>query len=77
MSASEGRIRDTIRIGGMTCKGCARTLENEFRKFADIDYSVNLSDNTVVVTFSPTAYAREDFEKAIESRGFRVEDQQS
>lgn len=66
------KIQDTIHVTGMTCTGCARTLENEFRRFADIDYSVNFPDGDIVVTYDPTAYKREDFEKAIESHGYGI-----
>ncbi len=72
MSEGKERKKETIEIIGMTCKGCARTLENEFRKFEDIDYSVSFPDKNIVVSYSPAAYKREDFEKAIESHGYKV-----
>jgi copper chaperone CopZ len=64
--------QETIEILGMTCTGCARTLENEFRKFPNIEYSVSFPRKNVVVSYSPATYKREDFEKAIESHGYRV-----
>ncbi len=36
MSVQKEKIEETIEILNMTCKGCARTLENEFRKFEGI-----------------------------------------
>jgi len=72
VSADEEKIQETIEIIGMTCKGCARTLENEFRKFEGIDYAVSLTDKSITVTYSPIHYKREDFEKAIESHGYKV-----
>jgi len=33
MIGSEGKVHETIEITNMTCRGCARTLENELRKF--------------------------------------------
>ena len=72
MSQDKGKEQETIEIINMTCKGCARTLENEFRKFKGIDYSVSLPDKSIKVAYSPTDYKREDFESAIESHGYKI-----
>ena len=56
----------------MTCKGCARTLENEFRKFKDIDYVVSFPERSIKVTYSPAEYSLEEFVKAIELHGYKV-----
>jgi copper chaperone CopZ len=72
MSAQSEKIEETIEILNMTCKGCARTLENEFRKFEGISYTVSLSDKTITVCYSPQQYSLMDFEKAIESHGYRI-----
>ena len=31
--STEDKIEETIEITNMTCVGCARTIENELRKF--------------------------------------------
>jgi Cu+-exporting ATPase len=72
MDKQKGTIKETIEIIGMTCTGCARTLENEMRKFAGIEYSVNFPERSLTVAFSPAHYKREDFEKAIESHGYKI-----
>ena len=72
MDKQKGTIKETIEITGMTCTGCARTLENEMRKFSGIEYSVNFPDRSLTVAFSPADYKREDFEKAIESHGYKI-----
>ena len=72
MSEDDEKRQETIEILGMTCTGCARTLETEFRRFQDIEYSVSLPGKNIVVSYSPATYKREDFEKAIESHGYRV-----
>jgi copper chaperone CopZ len=72
MDKQKGTIKETIEIMGMTCTGCARTLENEMRKFAGIEYSVNFPERSLTVAFSPADYKREDFEKAIESHGYKI-----
>ncbi len=72
MSGNDDKRQETIEILGMTCTGCARTLENEFRRFPNIEYSVSLPRKNIVVRYSPAGYQREDFEKAIESHGYRI-----
>ena len=62
---TEEKEKETIDIVGMTCVGCARTLENEFRKFDGVDYSVSLADKNITVTYSPAQYKRENFEKEV------------
>ena len=71
-SATKEKVHEVIDITGMTCVGCARTLENEFRKFKGIEYSVSFNDKSITVTYSPADYKREDFEKAIESHGYKI-----
>jgi copper chaperone CopZ len=71
-SLNEDKVKEIIEIIGMTCVGCARTLENEFRKFEGIDYSVSLDDNNITVNYSPSKYSRRDFESAIEKHGYRI-----
>jgi len=51
MSQDKGKKQETIEIINMTGKGCARTLENEFRKFKGLDYSVSLSDKSITVIY--------------------------
>lgn len=72
MPGPDEKMQETIDVLGMTCTGCARTLENEFRKFQDIEYSVNFPGRNIVVRYSPATYRRGDFEKAIEAHGYRV-----
>lgn len=71
-SPTAEKTKETIEVVGMTCVGCARTLENEFRKFDNIDYTVSLADNSITVTYSPSDHSREDFVKAITSHGYRI-----
>ena len=72
MSENKDKTQETIEILNMTCKGCARTLENEFRKFEGIDYEVSFPDKSITVTYFPADFKREDFEKAIESHGYKI-----
>ena len=72
MSEDKEKVEENIEITNMTCKGCARTLENEFRKFEGIDYTVSFPERSIKVHFSPGNYSLEDFVKAIESHGYKI-----
>jgi copper chaperone CopZ len=72
MTVSSASVRETIEIIGMTCAGCARTIENEFRKFSGIEYDIDFPGRSVTVVYSSSEYNRDDFEKAIESHGYRI-----
>ncbi len=72
MSEGKEKIKETIEIMNMTCKGCARTLENEMRRFENIDCAVSFPDKSITVMYSPKDHNLEDFEKAIESHGYRI-----
>jgi len=68
----EKNKKETIEITNMTCVGCARTIENELRKFDGIAYSVSLSDKSITVIFPLSDYTRKDFEKAVELHGYKI-----
>ena len=72
MDITKETTQETLEIIGMTCTGCARTLENEMRKFAGIEFSVNFSERSITVAYPVADYKREDFEKAIESHGYTI-----
>jgi copper chaperone CopZ len=72
VTAEAQTAQATIEVLGMTCTGCARTLENAFRRFPDIECTVDFPARTVTVRYAPAAYQREVFEQAIEAHGYRV-----
>ena len=72
ISENQERIQETIEITNMTCKGCARTIENEMRKFEGIDYAVSFPEKSITVMYSPKDHNLEEFEKAIESHGYKI-----
>jgi copper chaperone CopZ len=72
MNVSSPSVQEKIEITGMTCVGCARTIENELRKFSGIEYVVDFPGKSVTVIFSPSEYSRAVFEKAIESHGYTI-----
>jgi len=72
MAVDKEKTKGTIEILNMTCKGCARTIEIEMRKFEGIEYSVSFPDKSITVVYSPKDHNLEDFEKAIESHGYKI-----
>ena len=72
MDTTKETIKETLEIMGMTCIGCARTIENEMRKFSGIQSSVSFPERSVTVVYPIADYKREDFEKAIESHGYKI-----
>ena len=72
MSGDKEKAEENIEITNMTCKGCARTLENEFRKFKGIDYAVSFPERSIKINYSPADYSLEEFVKAIESHGYKI-----
>jgi len=72
MPDSEGKVKNTIEIENMTCIGCARTLEYEFRKFKGIDYRVSFPERSIKISYSPADYSLEKSVKAIESHGCKI-----
>ena len=72
MSEDREKEQETIEITNMTCVGCARTLENEFRRFKGIDYHVSFPERSITVSYSPRDYSLEEFVMAIESHGYRI-----
>jgi len=70
--SGDARTTETIAVEGMTCVGCARTLENEFRAFDGIDFKVSFDNKAVTVSFAPQQYTLQDFEAAVEKHGYRI-----
>jgi copper chaperone CopZ len=74
MSGDKEKIEAHLEVTNMTCKGCARTLENEFRKFKGIDYLVSFPERSIKITYSPADYSLEEFVTAIESHGYKIKE---
>jgi copper chaperone CopZ len=73
MNALKDSIQETIEIDGMTCIGCARTIDNELRKISGIQqHIVHFLEQSVTIVYFPAEYNRDDFEKAIESHGYKI-----
>jgi len=64
-----------LRINGMTCAGCARSIERALRRLpAVVDASVNLATATAEVRFASDAdIAAEDLIEAVRQAGYQAE----
>ncbi len=62
----------TVKIGGMTCASCVRTIETALGELTGIrNVSVNLATESARIVFDPTKTTVDDIKKAIEGVGYR------
>jgi len=62
----------TVRIGGMTCASCVRTIETVLSELSGVeDVSVNLATESAIVVYNPRFVTLEDIKEAVESVGYR------
>jgi len=73
MDAGYGVVTDrvNIKIGGMTCANCVRTIENSLKKLPSvIGVSVNLGVEKALVTYDKNRVSLREMKKAIEDAGY-------
>lgn len=62
----------TLKIGGMTCATCVKTIENSLRNLDGIiNVNVNLGAEKAFVTYNPKVITISDMKKAIEDAGYK------
>ena len=62
----------TVKIEGMTCAMCVKTIENALKKLDGIiEVSVNLGTEKAHIVYNPEELGLVDFKKAIESAGYK------
>lgn len=60
-----------IKIGGMTCAMCVKTVENAIRELPGVlDVSVNLATESARVSYNPALVTIEDIKGAVEGVGY-------
>lgn len=65
------RREAVIKIGGMTCAMCVKTVEKAIEELLGIfDVNVNLTTETARVAYNPSLVGIEDIKRAIESVGY-------
>jgi copper chaperone CopZ len=61
----------TVSIGGMSCSGCANTVQKALNELAGVEKAtVNLNDEAATVTYDPDAASEDDFQQAIDKAGY-------
>ena len=63
-------IKKSLRVDGMTCAMCARTIENTFNELEDIKAEVLVSANKVILTYDEARYTIESIAKIIKGLGY-------
>lgn len=62
----------SIKIGGMTCASCVRTIETVLSELPGVkEVSVNLATESANVVFDPSITTMEDMREAVEGVGYR------
>lgn len=60
-----------LKVDGMTCTNCARSVENAIEELGGTNISVNLADKEVVFDAAPSLLF-ETLKSSIEKRGYKV-----
>ena len=63
-------VRRTLRVEGMTCTMCAKTIENKFKEMESIEAEVSVSASKVILTYDETSYSLEKIAKIIKDLGY-------
>ncbi|HOO44373.1 MAG TPA: cation transporter, partial [Bacillota bacterium] len=63
-------VKKTLKVNGMTCAMCAKTIENTFEQMPDIKAEALVSANKVIMTYDETKYSLEKIAKTIKSLGY-------
>ena len=62
--------KQIIKIGGMTCKHCAKIIENNFNKIGDVYAKVSFNNEEAVI-LTKKQLENKVFEEAIKQSGYR------
>lgn len=72
MNSKENKKKAKLKITGMTCATCVRTIENSLRNLDGIiSVNVNLGAEKAFVTYNPKVITISDMKKAIEDAGYQ------
>jgi len=64
--------KSTVKIGGMTCATCVKTVENSLKGLDGIvNVNVNLGAEKAFITYNPKVITISDMKKAIENAGYQ------
>lgn len=63
-------IKKTLRVEGMTCAMCAKTIEKTFENMVNIKAEALVSANKVILTYDESLYTLDSIAKIIKSLGY-------
>ena len=64
----------TLNIGGMSCSGCASTVQEALNNIDGVTSAkVNLENESVSVIYKPDAVSTDDFKRAVEDAGYEIQ----
>lgn len=70
---SMAKTKVELCIGGMTCQGCVRTVENKLSAVDGVDYAhVNLGAGKAVVEYDDARCRPDELIQAVEQVGFQA-----
>jgi len=65
--------KTTIKVSGMTCQGCVRSVTRVLRAVPGVDaVDVSLEKGEVELRFDPARASAPEFRKAVEDAGFEA-----
>jgi len=68
----------TLKIEGMTCAACAKTIERVTKKLPGVvETNVNFATEKLNISFEPTRVRTSDIKKAIEKAGYKASEDES
>ncbi|MCF7927169.1 MAG: heavy metal translocating P-type ATPase [Candidatus Izimaplasma sp.] len=63
-------VKKTMRVDGMTCAMCAKTIENTFENYDDINAKVNVGAGKVIFTFDEDKHSFVEIADMVEEVGY-------
>lgn len=68
---TEALKKATLSIEGMSCSGCAGTVQQALDSIEGVkEAAVNFENNSAAVTYNPNTVTEDDFEQAIQGAGY-------
>ena len=72
---SQNLVRETVKVGGMTCAACANSIEKALHKKEGVhEAAVNFAAEKVTVSYDPDKFSGDEIRKVIVDLGYDVID---
>ncbi|WP_230679845.1 heavy-metal-associated domain-containing protein [Pontibacter rufus] len=78
VSQSDNLVEETFSVEGMTCAGCANSVQKSLSKLEGVKSAeVNLAGASATVAYDPDAVTPARMQQAVEGIGFKLEKKES